>query len=298
MKIEFRKPVIGDKPMITGYIKQKKTRSCEDTFGNIFLWSRFYNVQIAEVDGMLVAASFGESLSFHYPYGSGNVKGCLETLMEYAKEQGQEFRMHNVTPEEFAELDLLFPGQFSIEYDRDIADYVYESEKLRDLSGKKYHGKKNHINKFKKLYPNWSYEALNRENAEEAFQILLEWKNRNSCHEHEEKNAESCVAGNYLRLCEELEVCGGILKVDGQPVAFTVGEQVCDDTMVVHIEKALTEFEGAYTMINQQFVEHECGQVTYVNREEDTGDEGLRKAKLSYRPVFMVEKGMVMRTQK
>lgn len=103
------------------------------------------------------------------------------------------------------------------------------------------------------------------------------------------------MAGNYLRLFEELDVCGGILKVSGQAVGFTVGEQVCDDTMVVHIEKALTEYEGAYTILNQQFVEHECRELTYVNREEDTGDEGLRKAKLSYRPVFMVEKGSVRR---
>lgn len=85
------------------------------------------------------------------------------------------------------------------------------------------------------------------------------------------------------------------MKVGSQAVAFTVGERVCDDTMVVHIEKALTEYEGAYTMINQQFVEHECQDMVYVNREEDTGDEGLRKAKLSYRPVFMVEKGNVRR---
>ena len=163
------------------------------------------------------------------------------------------------------------------------------------LSGKKYHGKKNHVNKFKKTYENWEYVSMSSEHAEEAFQLLLKWKNLNLCMENHDKNAESCVACNYLRLFDELEVCGGLLRVDGQAVAFCIGEQVCDDTMVVHIEKALTEYECAYTMINQQFVEHECQHVTYVNREEDTGDEGLRKAKLSYRPVFMVEKGTVTR---
>lgn len=295
MKIEFRKPVIEDKALVTGYIKQKKTRSCEDTFGNLFLWARFYDIQIAVVEDMLVAAMIGEELSFHYPYGEGDVKKCIETLMTYSKTQGQEFRMHCVTPEEFEELDSLFPGEFTIEYDRDIADYVYEAEKLCNLSGKKYHGKKNHINKFKKTYLNWEYESLNSENAEEAFQLLLRWRELNGCNDDDEKNAESCVAANYLRLFDELEVCGGILRVDGQIAAFTVGEQVCDDTMVVHIEKALTEYEGAYPMINQQFVEHECRHVTYVNREEDTGDEGLRQAKMSYRPIFMVEKGTVKR---
>lgn len=295
MTIEFRKPVIEDKPAVTGYIKQRKTRSCEDTFGNLFLWARFYNIQIAEVEGMLVSAMIGEKLSFHYPYGAGDVKKCMEALMDYAKEQGQEFRMHCVTPEEFEELESLFPGEFEIEYNRDIADYVYEAEKLRNLSGKKYHGKKNHVNKFKKTYENWEYVSLCKENIEEVFQLLLRWRELNGCNDDDDKNAESCVSANYLRLFDELDVCGGMLRVDGQPVAFTIGEQSCDDTMIVHIEKALTEYEGAYPMINQQFVEHECQHVTYVNREEDTGDEGLRKAKLSYRPVFMVEKGTVKR---
>ena len=90
-----------------------------------------------------------------------------------------------------------------------------------------------------------------------------------------------------------MELAGGILKVDGEIIAFTLGEPVCSDTFVVHIEKAFAEIQGAYPMINQQFVEHECQEYTYVNREEDTGAEGLRKAKLSYRPVFMVEKGRV-----
>ena len=295
MTIEFRKPVIEDRALATGYIKQKKSRSCEDTFGNMLLWARFYNVNIAEVEGMLVAAMLGEKISYHYPYGAGDVKKCVEALMAFSEEQGQKFQMHCVTSEEFEELEHLFPGKFEIEYHRDIADYVYEAEKLCTLSGKKYHGKKNHVNKFKKTYEHWEYVPMSTENVEEAFQLLLKWKNLNLCHEHHDKNAESCVAANYLRLFEELEVCGGILRVDGQAVAFTIGEKVCDDTMVVHIEKALTEYEGAYAMVNQQFVEHECQDVTYVNREEDTGDEGLRKAKLSYRPVFMVEKGTVKR---
>ena len=295
MTIEFRKPVIEDKAMVTGYIKQKKTRSCEDTFGNLLLWARFYDVQIAEVGDCLVAAMTGEKLSFHYPYGTGDVKKCIEILEDYSKSCGQEFQMHCVTPEEFEELERLFPGEFEIEYERDIADYVYEAEKLRTLSGKKYHGKKNHVNKFKKTYENWEYVSLNRDNIEEAFQLLLYWKNLNLCHENHDKNAESCVACNYLRLLEELDVVGGMLRVDGRAVAFAIGGQVCDDTMVVHIEKALTEYEGAYTMINQQFVEHECAHVTYVNREDDMGDEGLRKAKLSYHPVFFVEKGIVKR---
>ena len=108
MAIGFRKPVIEDKALVTGYIKQKKSRSCEDTFGNILLWARFYGVQIAEVEGFLVSATMGEELSFHYPYGIGDVKKCIETLEAYAKEQGKEFQMYCVTPEEFEDYKELY----------------------------------------------------------------------------------------------------------------------------------------------------------------------------------------------
>ena len=127
--------------------------------------------------------------------------------------------------------------------------------------------------------------------------MALKWCNENGCEEDEEKNAEMCVTLNALRLFKELELVGGILKIDGEVAAFTLGEPVCSDTFVVHIEKAYAEVQGAYPMINQQFVEHECMDYQYVNREEDTGAEGLRKAKLSYRPAFMVEKGNVKEKQ-
>ena len=187
----------------------------------------------------------------------------------------------------------MVPGRFQIEYVRDVADYVYETEKLATLAGKKLHGKRNHINKFKTLYPDWSYEHINDENVEECFQMALKWRNQNGCDDDAEKNAEMCVTLNSLRLYKELGLTGGILRVNGQIAAFSMGEPLCSDTFVVHIEKAFADIEGAYPMINQQFVQHECMDYKYVNREDDAGSEGLRKAKLSYRPAFMVEKGIV-----
>lgn len=199
-----------------------------------------------------------------------------------------------MTPEYFAQLEEWYPGRFQIEYDRDSADYVYESEKLATLSGKKLHGKRNHINKFKSLFEDrWSYESMTKDNLEECFQMALKWRTENDCEDDDEKRGEMCVALNSLRLFEELHLTGGVLRIDGKVVAFTIGEPICEDTYVVHIEKAYADVQGAYTMINQQFVEHECMNYKYVNREDDTGAEGLRKAKLSYRPVFMVEKGDV-----
>ena len=217
----------------------------------------------------------------------------LEAIKAYCKKENLEFRLGLVTPVQFEILEKLYPDTFEITYDRDSADYVYEREKLANLSGKKYHGKKNHVNKFKKTYPDWTYESITDENVEDCFQMALGWRNANDVDEDDEKNAEMTVAMNSLRLFKELGLRGGLLRVNGEVVAFSIGEPVSDDTMVVHIEKARADIEGAYAMINQQFVLHETEGFTYINREDDVGEEGLRKAKLSYHPVFMVEKGNV-----
>ncbi len=290
----FKRPELEDKEIISSYFEKAQSRSCERTFENVYLWARHYKVQYAIIEDTVVFRDSGKNLSFTYPAGEPeNVKKALEFLMEYCKEKDVPFILYNVTPHMFAQLDKWYPKKFFIEYNRDLADYVYETEKLASLAGKKLHGKRNHINKFKALYPDWSYEPLNDDNVEDCFQMALKWRNKNGCEDDPEKNAEMCVTLNSLRLYKELGLKGGVLKADGKIVAFTVGEPVSDDTFVVHIEKAFAEVDGAYPMINQQFVQHECMEYEYVNREEDTGAEGLRKAKLSYRPAFLEEKGIV-----
>ena len=267
---QFKRAELENQEIISHYFEHHTSRSCERTFANVYLWSRQYPVKWAII------------------------KNALEEMMEYSKAKGRPFLMYNVTPEYFAQLEEWYPGRFKIEYDRDSADYVYESEKLATLSGKKLHGKRNHINKFKSLFEDrWSYESMTKDNLEECFQMALKWRTENDCEDDDEKRGEMCVALNSLRLFEELHLTGGVLRIDGKVVAFTIGEPICEDTYVVHIEKAYADVQGAYTMINQQFVEHECMNYKYVNREDDTGAEGLRKAKLSYRPAFMVEKGDV-----
>ena len=162
--------------------------------------------------------------------------------MRYSREKGCPFRLYSVTRENFEQLEQWYPGRFTIAYNEDIADYVYESEKLASLSGKKLHSKKNHVNRFKTAYEGrWSYEPMTKDNLEECFQAALVWRRENGCEEDEEKSAEICVTMNSLRLFEELELTGGVLRVDGEVVAFTIGEPLCADTFVVHIEKALSK---------------------------------------------------------
>ena len=290
----FKRPELEDKEIITAYFDRSPSRSCERTFVNVYLWSRHYRVQYAVIEDALVFKSRDHGIAFSYPAGEKeNIRKAVDYLTGYCKDLGCPLVFYNVTPEMFAQLEEWYPGRFTVEYNRDYADYVYEREKLATLAGKKLHGKRNHINKFKTLYPDWTYEALSDDNVEDCFQMALEWRNENGCEDDPEKNAEMCVTLNSLRLYKELGLKGGVLKAQGRIVAFTVGEPLCDDTFVVHIEKAFPDVEGAYPMINQQFVQHECMNYKYVNREEDTGAEGLRKAKLSYRPAFLEEKGIV-----
>ena len=296
MEINLKRPELEDRTQINYYLSYADTRSCEMTFANSYLWSRHYDTGFAIVEDMLVFGYTSGTTSFTVPAGPGDLKKTIDILMAYCQEKGTPFQLHNVTRKDFDRLEELYPGMLTIAYERDYADYVYETEKLVRLSGKKYHSKKNHINKFKALYPDWSYEPITKDNIEECFQMGLRWRELNGCEEDEEKHAEICVALNFLRLFEELEMRGGALRVNGKIAAFTIGEPVGKDTLVVHIEKAFADIQGAYTMINQQFAEHEGNGFMYLNREEDMGEEGLRQAKMSYKPVFLIEKGVVRRT--
>ena len=292
----FRRPELGDAELISGYFHKYPTRSCDRTFANVYLWAKFYQVVFTQYKNTLVFRDNSAGYGYAFPVGTDeDVKAVIPDLIQEAENAGETFCMYGVTREHFEQLEQWFPGKFQCEYNRDEADYVYETEKLATLSGKKLHSKRNHINKFKQIFEGrWDYEPLTEESVEECFQMAMKWRIENECEEDEEKNQEMCVTMNSLRLLKELHLVGGILKIDGEIVAFTIGEAINEDTFVVHIEKAFAEVEGAYTMITQQFVEHELlGKYQYVNREDDVGMEGLRKAKMSYHPVFMIEKGYV-----
>lgn len=298
MEILFRKIELEDKELLTGYLKQKPYRSCDLVFANIYLWSRKYHTEFAIVEDALIFCGFQEdgSPSITFPIGEEEqIKKALEVMLAWFAGQEAGFHMHLVQESEFELLEQWYPGRFQAVYNRDAADYVYETEKLITLAGKKLHGKRNHINRFKENNPDWAYEPITADNVEDCFQMALKWREEMQCEYDVEKRDEICVTLNALRLMEELELQGGLLRAEpgGEVIAFTIGEPLNPDTFVVHIEKAFAEIQGAYPMINQQFAEHAAAGFAYVNREEDTGAEGLRKAKLSYRPAFLVEKAII-----
>ena len=298
MQLDLKKITLEDRQWMEPYYRYEQSGSCEVCFANNYLWTPFYNVEYAVMEDMLVFFSKGRELSATMPMAkdeesAGNLKKVILQLEAYFKQLDKPFSMHLVTQEKMQLLEELFPGKYEIIYDRDAADYIYEVEQMMSLKGKKLHGKRNHINKFKENNPNWSYEPLTKDNLEECMAMSMEWKKVNLCGEKGEKHTEFCVTTRALKQFQELGLCGGVLRDGSRVVAFTLGEELNKDMFVVHIEKAFAEVQGAYPMINQQFLLHEASQYKYVNREDDAGSEGLRKAKLSYYPAFLQEKGNV-----
>ena len=299
MNIEWKIMTLEEKEVVKPYYEYEQSSSCEVAFANNILWAPFYEVEYAIVEGMLVFLTKRDGFSVSMPLAkdeqtANNLKTVILRLEEYFEDLGHPFHMHLVTKDKYEVLEQLFPGKYSIEFDRDVADYVYEVAQLTSLVGKKLHGKRNHINKFKENNPNWSYETLTDENLEECLQMAEEWKTINLCEEKGEKHAEFCVSRRALKNYKALGLKGGVLRDGNRVVAFTLGEELNRDMFVIHIEKAFADVQGAYPMINQQFLIHEAADYKYVNREDDTGAEGLRKAKLSYYPVFLQEKGNVI----
>lgn len=293
-EIVFREIRIEDKQWMSEKFAEDDRNACEYSFANNFVWRNAYQIEVAEAYGCAIARFYarGERL-YSYPIGRGNRRRIIATLLEECKEKGEPFKMLPVTGADKKDLARWFPGQFFVDGIRYDYDYVYSREKLATLAGTKMHGKRNHIARFKEL-GDWSYETITDENMEECVAMGHEWVSMHTEEWNAEMEAEMNAVYQGFEHWKELGLVGGLLRLDGKVVAFTVGERLNSNTFVVHFEKAFPQLQGAYPMINQQFVQHECADYEYVNREEDTGDLGLRRAKLSYEPEILLKKYMAV----
>lgn len=294
-ELVFRNIEITDKEWIDEALRKSQFRGCEYTFGNNFVWRRTYGVEIARLgEYYFVRWNFGGGkYKFSFPTGGCDVRTGVELLKEYCSEHGIELCIY-ANKDITEQITALYPEAQAV-YNRDGSDYVYLAEELAELKGKKYHGKRNHLNRF---YENdWSFEPITMENIAECIAMNERWCEENICtcecadmDELRSKEDESCIVRCSFKYYDKLGYTGGLLRVNGEVQAFTFGEPSADDTFVVHVEKALRNYQGAYTAINREFVRSLGGRYKYINREEDTGAENLRKAKLSYNPVFLEDK--------
>ncbi len=291
--LAFHPLSIADKKMIDEIAAAENSRSADFVFGNMFLWNGKYRQSVCRFGDRLMVRAEGEHVPiFPFPIGSGELAPAIKALADYAREQGYSLVLRGVEAHHKEQLEALFPGRFSFVHDRDYDDYIYSAEKLSTLSGKKLHGKRNHINRFEASYANWRFEPLTRELFPSCLALLDEWSAEVEEGGHlvfDERKAIELALENY----ETLGLIGGALFVDDRLAAFTIGEQISTDTFNVHFEKARADIDGAYPMINREFVRHILNvlpHINYVNREDDMGLENIRKSKLSYRPDIILEK--------
>ncbi len=298
MTLDFKKQTLEDSDQLWKLLQNNRQQGCEFSVSNLILWSDFYHTEYAVFNDLLIIKQTDEdgSIRLSFPIAAREEQEEQEVFvqeLEYFQEIGQAPVFGLITPAMFKRIDRWFPDRFQIEYHRDWADYIYDRAKLTTLSGKKLHGKRNHIKRFMEQHPEWRYESLTEENVAECIEMAKEWCRLNCCQEDDEKEEEAHLVNRALRNFRQLHMKGGILRIQEGIIAFTLGAAISDDTFDVSFEKAFSSIQGAYPMINQQFVLHELQDYVYVNREEDLGIEGLRKAKLSYYPAILLEKGIV-----
>lgn len=290
MEIKFHDITLADKAWMDARFAEDDRNACEYTFANNFIWRNVYQVEVAEADGCLVIRFVRSgAYCYSYPVGAGDKKAVIERLLVQCQKDKIPLCMSPLSEEDRSQLLRWFPGKFLIEGNRDSYDYIYSREKLATLAGKKLHGKRNHIARFMDA-DDWEYEPMTEKNLEECRTMTYTWIRMRSEKWNEEMEQEIMVLHEAFDHMEELGLIGGALRKGGEIVAFCMGEPMNSNTFVVHFEKAYPMMQGAYPMINQQFVQHVCGEYEYVNREDDTGDPGLRKAKLSYYPEILLTK--------
>ena len=290
--MNFKPISLEDKEWVSKYLKESGYRGCEFSFSTMMMWKDVYQAEVADYNGTLCYRCYlaqSHRYVYAFPAGKGDKKAAIEALMTLSKEHNSPFVLRGFEKKEAEWLEEQFPGVFHMETNRDEWDYVYSVEKLSNLAGSKYHGKRNHIARFKDG-GEWHYESISEANKEECRHMSDEWYHAQLNIGNISVLQEKKGLNFLLDHMEELDLKGGVLYLDNKVLAFTIGEALSKDIFHVHVEKAYSDIQGAYPMINQQFVLHEMQDFQYINREEDDGVPGLRRAKESYYPEFMIEK--------
>lgn len=298
MELTFQKLTIKDSDRLKTIIENNRYQGCEFSVSNLILWADYFHMEYALSNRVLVGRHTNEQgeIRLSYPIGAETEeeeRQIFEQELDYFKKIGQKPLFGLIDPVMWERIHHWYPERFHLEYERDWADYIYSREKLTTLAGKKLHGKRNHIKRFMDAHPEWRYERITEDNVEECVAMARNWCRANCSLEDDEKEEEFHLVIRALRNLNALHMIGGLLRTGEGVIAFTLGSPISADTFDVSFEKAYGELQGAYPMINQQFVLHELQDYTYINREEDVGVEGLRKAKLSYHPEILLGKGIL-----
>ncbi|MDR3309622.1 MAG: phosphatidylglycerol lysyltransferase domain-containing protein [Tannerella sp.] len=306
--MNFRPISIQDKDVITAFTHKSDFNNCDFAFANMCSWSFFYDSEFAVADNFLFIRFYIEEkghrhLAYMIPLSDGNGDGnaasdlhhAIEMLEQDAETMGFTPLILGLSYEKKEELNALFPAKFTFMADRDYFDYLYLRADLATLRGKKFQPKRNHINKFRKLYP-YEYHPVTPALVPQCLEVeRIWWKANMDDKDVEDLSHEQLSMTFALNHFEELGLTGGAITVYGKLVAFTYGSPVNDTVFGVHVEKADVFYEGIFSVINMEFASRVPEQYIYINREEDLGLPGLRQSKLSYNPTIILEKYAALR---
>lgn len=286
---QFHHVTLEDKEWIKRIFSSQKRLACEYSFGNIFSYTAKFPILVAEVGGCFISKCIIDSEFYYcFPLGDGDKKAAVEYIINDAKSADKKCILFAVDESGKEFLEKEFPERFEISSDRGGMDYVYYSEDLINLRGKKYQPKRNHISFFEKNY-RWTYESMNAENVRDCVEMSENWLYQSSHDDKADLEDELKIIRKVSENFDALEYKGGVIRIDGEVIAYAMGEELTEDTFCVHFEKAYPGIRGAYPLINREFVKNELSQYKYIDREDDVDSENLRKAKLSYYPAFLLE---------
>jgi hypothetical protein len=286
------KPIqLEDREMIRETLWKYQPQTSEWTFTNLFIWRSHYGFQWSMYKDWLIVlctSSPNETYAFQ-PIGPPSRLEVTRRLLEWLREEKGEKKPCIKRADQRLIKEIEGSRDLQVEPTREQFDYIYRSDALIRLAGRKYHSKRNHINKFLHSY-SFTYAALNKDHLEASLELSGLWCEVRRCEEDLNLLGEWEAVREALTHFHALSIQGGVILMQNKVEAFALGELLNDQTAVVHVEKANPEIPGLYTMINQQFCEKSWQNVPSINREQDLGEPGLRQAKLSYYPDHLVEK--------
>lgn len=293
----FKPLTLEDKELFDSYIKPYEFLTCEYSFTGLYIWRKGCEIEYTVHKGALIIRKmdFDGTRHFLQPLGcsENNLKDIVDDIIAYAKANNYEYIFKDLEEPFIEKLIYIYGDSLIIEEDRDNFDYIYDSKALISLSGKKLHSKKNHYNYFVKAF-NYRTEPLSSKNSLECIRAAKEWCSKNECKGY--LLYELKAIQDLLIHMDKLDFQGMVVYVNEKVCAFTLGERVNEKMAIIHIEKADGDIRGLYAYVNKAFVEQYYSDIPYINREQDLGLEGLRKAKESYQPIKLEKKYKVRYT--
>jgi hypothetical protein len=291
--LEFKTLTLEDKGWVDELVMSENTMAAGYNFGNTYLWSKNRQGMVARCgDRIITKLRFFDDVAFTFPIGRGELRPAIDALREYCKAQGQPMKLWGLTVQHREQLEQEYPGEFEYKENENCADYVYLAEKLSTYSGKALHGKKNHCNRFE-AENEWDFVPMTRQIIPECMDMLDHWMEDNEGRLDDSIVRERDALTKAFAAYEPLKLEGGVLRIQGKVVGFSIGEMTSPHCFDVHFEKADANINGAYPMVCRELTRQVMAkhpELIYMNREEDMGLDSLRRSKQSYKPELMVRK--------